>query len=173
MEVKDLLIDRSRKDYKCYSELFRLLDENQYFMKVITSGLVEGKVRGFDEKLWDDICSQNIRRINSFEDVFVDGANIGYCTVTAKQLSYSLDDCYLCGGTLSLLEKTKNCEDGSHTWILCNNEIIDTTLMLIISYDYMEKMGYIEENRYNPNFDSIYLAAKSFTRDISMGGRKR
>lgn len=81
-----------------------------------------------------------------------------------KQLGYSLDDCYLCGGTFSLLEKTKNCDDDSHKWILYNNETIITILMLIISCDYMEKMLYIKESRYNLNFDSIYLVVKSFTR---------
>ena len=115
---------------------------------------------------------QNIRKINSFEDVFIDGANIGYCTVAAKQLSYSLDDCYICGGTLPLLKNTKNCKDGSHTWILYNDEVIDTTLMLIISYDYIETIGYKEENWYNPNLDPIYLESKTFTRDISIKTKK-
>ena len=167
MKVIDLFIDEDKKDYKCYSELTRLLDENQDFKEVVISGLIKGKIRGFDEKLWHEIRSQNIRRIHSFEDVFIDGANIGYCTVAAKQLSYSLDDCYICVGSLPLLKNTKNCKDGSHTWILYNNEVIDTTLMLIISHNYIEKIGYLEENRYNPNLNPIYLEAKSFTRDTS------
>ena len=168
MDWIELLIDEDKKGYKCYSELIRLLCENKNFRETIVLGIKEGKIRGIDEKLWEKIRFQNIRRINSFEDVFIEGANIGYCTVAAKQLSYSLDSCYLCGGTLSILEGTKNCEDGSHTWILYNNEVIDTTLMLIISKDYIEKVGYKEENRYNPNCDLIYLAAKSFTNDNSI-----
>jgi len=165
MEPISLLVDDDKKDYRCYSELIRLSHENQNFRETLISGLNEGKIRGFDEQLWEKIRSQRVRRIDNFEDVFIDGANIGYCTVASKQLSYSLNDCYLCGGTLPLLEGTKNCEDGSHTWILYNNEIIDTTLMLIVKCDYMEKIGYKEQNRYNPNIDPIYSATKDFTND--------
>ncbi len=57
MEIIDLFIDKDKKDYKCYSELTRLLDENQDFKEVIISGLIKGKIRGFDEKLWHEICS--------------------------------------------------------------------------------------------------------------------
>ncbi len=106
--------------------------------------------------------------INSFEDVFIDGANIGYCTVASKQLSYSLDKCYICGGILPILKGTKNSIDGSHTWITHNNEIIDTTLMLIINKEYERKLGYIEQNKYDPNFDPIYLATKEFTNDDNL-----
>lgn len=168
MELIDLLIDADKKDYKCYSALIDLLHENEAFRQTVILGLKEGKIRGFDKDLWQKIRLQNIRRIDSFERVFIDGANIGYCTVASKQLSYSFDSCYLCGGTLPLLKGTKNCEDGSHTWILYNNEIIDTTLMLIISYDYMEKIGYKEENRYNPNVDPVYVATKDFTNDANI-----
>ena len=55
MKVIELLIDEDKKDYKYYSELSRLLDENQEFMEVVISGLIKGKIRGFDEKLWNDI----------------------------------------------------------------------------------------------------------------------
>lgn len=168
MKLLDFLVEEDKKEYKCYSELIRLLNENPDFRNIVISGLKEGKIRGFGEELWKKIRSQNIRRINSFEDVFIDGANIGYCTVASKQLSYSLEHCYLCGGILPILKGTKNCEDGSHTWILYKNEIIDTTLMLVITGEYIEKIGYIEENRYDPNTDPIYLAAKYFTNDANI-----
>ena len=109
--------------------------------------------------------AQNIRGINSFEDVFIDGANLGYCTVAAKQLSYSLNTCYICGGVLPILAGTNNCPDGSHTWISADSKVIDTTLMLIIDENYSKSIGYIEENRYNPNVDPIYLATKEWTND--------
>lgn len=168
MGIANLLIDYDKKNYKCYSELKRLLDEDENFRHLIINGVCEGKIRKFDEELWQKICSQNIRVINNFIDVFIDGANIGYCTVASKQLSYSLDNCYLCGGVLPILKGTKNCKDGSHTWIFHNDEVIDTTLMIIIDKEYARKIGYIEENRYNPNTDPIYLAAKTFTNDKSI-----
>ena len=173
MELLDLLIDIDKKEYKCYSELLKLLSQNQEFKKAIVQGVKEGKIRRFDEELWEKIRTQNIRAINNFEDVFIDGTNIGYCTVASKQLSYSLDDCYICGGVLPILKGTENCDDGSHTWILHNSEIIDTTLMLIIDKDYAEKIGYIEENRYNPNNDYIYLATKEFTNDPDIKGTNK
>jgi len=165
MEIFDLLTTENRKDYKCYLELKRLLIQNKDFKQTIIKGFQEGKIKGFTEELWNKINSQNIRTVDNFEDVFREGANIGYCTVASKQLSYSLDTCYICGGVLPILKGTFNCEDGSHTWILYNNEIIDTTLMLIIGKEYIEKIGYIEENRYNPNLNPVYLAAKDYTND--------
>jgi len=115
MEIIDFFVTESRKNYKCYSELKRLLIENETFRNIIINGVKENKIIGFPEELWSKINSQNIRTINNFEDVFRDGANIGYCTVASKQLSYSLDNCNLCGGVLPILKGTINCEDGSHT----------------------------------------------------------
>ena len=109
--------------------------------------------------------------VNIFVDVFIDGNNQGYCTVCAKQVSYSLDTCYICGGILPILKGTSNCPDGSHTWIEYQDKIIDTTLMLIIDNSLKNDLGYIEENRYNPNNDPVYSAAKEFTNDASL--RKR
>ena len=171
MELLDLIALEDKKEYECYSVLKSLLNDNESFRKLIEKGIEEGKIRGFDSELWKKIANQNIRRLNSFEDVFIEGANIGYCTVAVKQLSYSLETCYICGGILPLLKGTKNCEDGSHTWLLYKGEIIDTTLMIIIKEGYAKSLGYAEENRYNPNTDSVYLAAKNFTNDEDL--RKR
>lgn len=172
MEILDCLIDKNRKHYKCYDELKKILSENDQIKSIIVHGYANGKISGFTEEMWESIQKQNIRRIDNFEDVFRDGANIGYCTVASKQLSYSLDCPYICGGTLSLLEGTKNCKDGSHTWICNQKKIIDTTLMLIIDETYASYLGYVEENRYNPNLDPIYRAAKEFTLDPSIKNRR-
>ncbi len=168
MDIIRKLIDDDKLTYKCYDELKRLLISDEKFRKIIEEGYAQNMIRGFSGELWEKIRSQNIRVINNFVDVFIDGANIGYCTVAAKQLSYSLDRCYLCGGILPILKNSKNCLDGSHTWILCEGKIIDTTLMLIIDYQYSSKVGYIEENRYDPNLDPVYTAAKEFTRDPNL-----
>lgn len=167
VELANLLISKEKMNYKCFDELKRLLKTDDKFRETIKMGYIHGKVYGFDNELWQKISEQNVRRINSFEDVFKDGANIGYCTVSSKQLSYSFEQCDICGGTLPILKGTRNCEDGRHTWIQCENEIIDTSLMLIIDKSYAERIGYIEENRYDPNIDPIYLATKKFTNDKS------
>lgn len=168
MDIETLFIDEKRRDFKCFQELRRLSKENENFRQTLVEGYLNGKITGFTEEIWKKIQEQNIRRIPSFEDVFRDGANIGYCTVAAKQLSYSFDRCYLCGGVLPILKGSVNCEDGSHTWLEVQNKIIDTTLMLILDKEYSEKIGFVEQNRYNPNLDPVYVAAKEFTRDKSI-----
>ena len=40
--------------------------------------------------------------------------------------------------------------------------------MLIINDKYASELGYIEETRYNPNSDPVYLAAKDFATDSSI-----
>ena len=40
--------------------------------------------------------------------------------------------------------------------------------MLIVHINYAKKIGYIEENKYNPNNDPIYLSTKEFTNDESL-----
>lgn len=168
MEVIELLREESRKDYKCYNLLVTLLKENSEFKKIITDGVLNGLITGYTSDIWEKIHKQNIRGIDNFEDVFRDGANIGYCTVAAKQLSYSFNNCVLCGGVVSYLENTPNCKDGSHTWLVVNGKIIDTSLMIIIDELYSKKLGYVEENRYNPMVDPFYVAAKDFTLDENL-----
>ncbi len=168
MDLEKELISDERFQYKCFDELKRLIHEDKNFYQTLLNGIKAEKVLGFPEDLWEKINKQNIRGIDNFETVFKEGANIGYCTVAAKQLSYSFSNCYLCGGVLPILKGTRNCPDGSHTWILVNNKIIDTTLMLIISEDYANKLGYIEENRYDPSIDPIYNASKEFTNDSNL-----
>ena len=166
--ILESIIPKDKENFKCFDLIKTLLNENEEFRTNVETLIHEGKLRGFDEELWQKIESQNIRRINSFTDVFREGANIGYCTVASKQLSYSFDDCYICGGTLPILVGTKNSPDGRHTWLVHNKEIIDTSLMIIMDEKSSSVLGYIEENRYNPNMDSTYLAAKEFTNDESL-----
>ena len=160
-------------NYKCYDTLKMLLNKNKEFKDLIIKGIKEGKITGFSDELWKKLNNQNLRSpgVKSFVDVFADGYNQGYCTVCAKQVSYSLDTCYLCGGLLPILKGTINCLEGNHTWIEYKNKIIDTTLMLVIDKGLKNQFGYIEENRYNPNNDPIYSATKEFTNDITIKKR--
>lgn len=155
--------------YKCFDVLKELVNSNNDFCEALKDGYFSGKVEAFGNDTWEKISKQNIRTINSFMDVFMEGTNIGYCTVASKQLSYSFNDCQICGGLLPILAGTKNCEDGSHTWMIHNGKIYDTTLMLVIDEGFAkERLGYIEENRYDPNKDVYYSAAKEFTLDESL-----
>ena len=170
MEILNYIISPGKEDYECYSMLKELFSTNKHFRDVIISGIQEGAIRPFSEELWDKLDRQNIRAqgVNSFLDVFKDGANLGYCTVAAKQVSYSLPRCFICGGIVEPLIGTINSPDGSHTWIEVGDEIIDTSLVLVFDKTYASKLGYHEENRYDPNLDPVYLAAKEFTNDVSL-----
>ena len=168
MNFLEMITSKDKLAYKCYDLLMDLVTNNEDFKSNIVEGIKSNMITGFTDELWEKINSQNIRRINNFEDVFREGANIGYCTVAAKQLSFSLNSCYLCGGTLPILVGTKNCKDGRHTWIEYEDKIIDTSLMLIIDKNFKNKIGYKEENRINPNIDKNYLAAKTLTLDESL-----
>lgn len=160
-------------NFKCYDTLKELLQKNEQFKAIIIEGIKQNRIWGFDQELWEKLDKQNLRlpKVNSFIDVFKDGYNQGYCTVCAKQVSYSLDTCEICGGILPILKGTTNCPEGNHTWIEYQNAIIDTTLMLVIDKEYSKQLGYIEENRYNPNNDRIYSATKEFTNDMTIKRR--
>ena len=171
MDILEYLTN-GKSDYKGYDILKKLLDENEEFKKVIEKGIKENKITGFTDELWNKISNQNIRGIDNFNLVFQNGLNLGNCTATAIQLSYSLDYPYICGGTLNILQKTQNSPDGRHTWLIDGRKVIDTTLMLIIDKDYYLSLGYQEENRRNPNLEPRYNAIKDFTNDESLK-RKR
>lgn len=170
MELLDYIIGEDKRDFKCYDILRELYNTNDSFQKTIQHGVIEGTIQGFSEELWEKLDEQVIRArgVDSFGDVFRDGANLGYCTVAAKQVSYSLPTCYLCGGTVDYLVGTVNSPDGSHTWIEFGDKIIDTTFVLVFDKKLATELGYHEENRYNPNTDPIYLAAKELVHDSTL-----
>lgn len=169
--MDSILISEDRKDYKCFDLLKDLLS-NEKFKSIIDIGVNNGYITGFDDELWDKIDNQNIRTNKTFTEHFEDGINIGSCTSMSRQLSYSFDSCYICGGILPILKGTKNSIDGSHTWILTGDKIIDTSLMLVIDKDYANELGYVELNRVNPNMDEYYRKTKEYTNDTSLN-RKR
>lgn len=90
MEVLKKLISETRKDYKCYDELKRLYSNDENFKKVVDDGVRIGSITGFSEGIWQKINAQNLNTVNNFEDVFVEGNNIGGCVVAARQLSFPL-----------------------------------------------------------------------------------
>ena len=168
MDMMDLLATKETKYYKCYFYLKQLIKENEEFRNILSEGLKEGKVSGFDDSMWLEIKLQNPRSSLTFEDAFKLGYNLGNCTGCAIQYSYSLDYPYICGGELPLLKGTQNSPDGRHTWIESNGKIIDTTLMLVMDKDFAMKFGYKEENRRNPNLEPRYIAAKDFITNPSL-----
>lgn len=165
MNYINQIINEDRKDYKCFSLLKKLLNENEEFKNIVKQGVELGKIKGFSEELWKEIYLTDVPKFNSFEDIFELGYNIGTCTTTSTFLSYALNYCEICGGTLPLIKGTNNSPDGRHTWILYQNNIIDTSLMLIIDEKYAKKLNYITENQYNPAQDIHYYSARDFARN--------
>lgn len=173
MEILEELFNKKYLNYKGLSLLKNLIATNSTFKEKLKYGIDLKKVIGFDEEVFDKIRAQNIRRISSFEDVFKDGANIGYCTVAVKQLSYSYDGVKISGGTVPFLKGTTNSIDGSHTWMVFNGKVYDTSLMLIMDEVFAKNIfNYNEENFYDPMIDPIYVATKEFTCDTSLSNNR-
>lgn len=170
--ILNLLIDSDLIEFKCFDILKQKLIENKEFRELVKKGLEEGTISKFPRDLFNKVCEQNIRAPFEPIQIFIDGANLGNCTRMSKIVSYSLDNVDICGGTLNILEGTKNSPDGRHTWISYNGTIIDTTLMITISEQMKNDLGYVEENRYNPNVDPIYRAAKDYANDTSLRRKK-
>ena len=168
----NFLIDEDMMNFKCFDVLKQKLREDSSFREAIKEGIKSGLVTKFPRDLLNNFCEQNIRAPFRPVQILIDGANIGTCTYMSKIVSYSLPNCDLCGGTLKILEGTLNSPDGRHTWISYNGNIIDTTLMIQINEKFKDKLGYIEENRYNPNMEPLYVAAKEYANDKSIN-RKR
>ena len=80
-------------------------------------------------------------------------------------------------GILPILKGTLNAEElGGHAWIETKDEIIDTSLMLVIDKSLKDKFGYIEENRLTASKlrqDPYYQRRKEFTNDQSLKPKKK
>ena len=170
--ILKFLIYDDMMDFKCFNVLKEKLNEDKQFREKVKEGIKAGLITKFPRDIIDNFNELNIRAPFKPIQILIDGANIGTCTYMSKLVSYSLSSCYICGGTLKVLEGTQNSPDGRHTWISYNGNILDTTLMIQINEKFKEQLGYTEENRHNPNIDPIYSSAKEFANDKSIN-RKR
>lgn len=163
-----------RKDYKGTNIMKELLNINAEFKTLIINGIKTGKIIGFTDELWDKIENQNMRRVNSFTEVFEKGYNLGNCTNTATQLSLSFpNDCLIGCGIVDYLKGTLNSENGEHTWIVWKGKIYDPTFMIIIDNEYSKKLKYNQTDIYNPNSNSMYSAEKDFTNDPNLRSKTK
>ena len=166
-------------DMKCYDLFKKFYEENEAFKNIIDENM-NTKIRFFAEEEWDKIKNQNfmspIPELKEFIDMFILGYNIGNCSGTSRQLSYSYNDVDIVSGILPMLKGTRNAEkEGGHVWLENDNYIIDTSLMLVIDKSLKDKLGYIEEQRvtkYDLMRSSNYQARKEFTNDESLKPKK-
>ena len=68
----------------------------------------------------------------SLKTIFKDGYNIGNCLLTSYYVSTIFENSLICTGKVEIHKRTKNSPDGDHVWIETEDNIIDTTLMIII-----------------------------------------
>ena len=127
-------LDSNIKGYGLFLDLYK---NNSEFQNLISKGIKDGMIRFFGDEEYRRINSQNfvsfIPNINEFIDIFTMGYNIGDCVGISKQLSYSYDNVDIVSGILPILKGTLNAEkEGGHCWLETPDEIIDTSLMLVI-----------------------------------------
>lgn len=108
--------------------------------------------------------------------MFALGYNIGSCVFTSRTLSYSYNDVDIVTGILPVLKGTKNAEEeGRHGWLERDDEIIDTSLLLVIDKTLKKDLGYIEEYRltqFDLNRNPRYQSRKEYVNDLSLRPKK-
>lgn len=165
---------KERSNYKGLAVLKDLL-QNEELFNLFLKHMESGKILPFDDQDFSKIENQNIRGINNFIDVFREGFNIGCCTPTSKQLSYSFDNVDLVSGLMENLKGTKNSPNGEHSWMEVDGYIYDTTLMLKIDKSLAKELGYKEENRIMYSqlcCDKFYSCTKDYTNDSELRRKK-
>lgn len=156
------------KNYGCNSLVIDKLSKEPGFKETIEEGIKSGMINGFTEEMWEKMRNLNLRVAGTLEDSFRNGSTLGACTVAIKYLSFIFPICEIAGGINANLIGTKNSVFGEHTWLIYQDKIYDTTFMMIINKEYSDKMGYILENKYNPNKNSYYNVNKEFANDPSI-----
>lgn len=99
----------------------------------------------------------------SLKTIFKDGYNIGNCLLTSYYVSTIFENSLICTGKVEILKGTKNSPNGDHVWIETEDNIIDTTLMIIIPKNNKYSKYYIKDYDIRPNFSSDDL---SYDNDI-------
>lgn len=175
MDILEKIIPRGREDYKCYDLIKYIISTNKDYKKIIENGFILDKIKPFDEELLQKFNMLNIRwPVKDIDEVLFLGGNIGGCTTMAHQLSFIIDNSYKCAGFLPILAGTKNCNDGTHTWVESpDGWIYDTSLMLIIHKSYKNEMGYKENIREVYNKLQFYLEQKEYALDDSLRSHQK
>ena len=167
---------------KAFNLFWQLYNNNQDFKEKIDKGFQNKKIRFFNEEELNKIRNQNFihptnPNIKEFEDIFLLGDNIGNCVGISRQLSYSYNNADLVSGTLPILKGTPNAKElGGHAWLETPDEIIDTSLMLVIDKTLKTTIGYIEENRKTASMlkqDQNYQKRKEFVNDLNLKPKKK
>lgn len=141
-----------------------ILENNSDFNNNIIYGKSNGLIRDFGEEEVNifNLLSNNVVT-GDIVKAFEQGYNIGRCRYFAHTLSYAFEDCSIITGKLPILEGTPGSPNGIHVWLEVEDKIYDTTLLMVINKEYLNKLGYIEQNRLDDDViqnDEIYKARK-------------
>ena len=104
---------------------------------------------------WNEECTNEVFSIqldphlesyaSTLGEIYKKGFNIGHCGLTSRYLARAFDEATLYYGKAKLLVGTKNSPNGEHAWIILNNHLIDTTLMICIPISMASILGYVIE----------------------------
>lgn len=89
--------------------------------------------------------------VHYLKEVFTYGLNIGHCGLTARYIVMHIPSAELYYGKFLPLAGTKNSPNGTHVWIVFENYVIDTSLMLILTTEEAKELGYIFEKKISPS----------------------
>lgn len=141
-----------------------LLENNPEFKEKIIYGISNNLVREFgdaENKIFDSLS--NVVTRGDINAAFEFGYNIGRCEFFSKTLSYAFENCTIVNGILPILKGTPGAPNGGHIWLEVNNQIYDTTLLMVINKEYLNVLGYIEKDRIHDTVlqnDEIYKCRK-------------
>lgn len=162
-------LDNNIKGFGLLKELYQT---NQEFRAVLDKGIQLGHIRFFGKEEFEKMRHQNYISptldVNTLEDMYIMGYNIGDCKGMSFQLSYSYNDVDIVTGINHFLKETKNSLQGGHLWLETKTDIIDTSLMLIIDINYKKEMGYQEDYRITASDlrkSQMYQSRKEWTND--------
>ena len=162
-------LDSNIKGFNLLKELYQT---NQEFRAVLDKGIQLGHIRFFGEEEFEKMRLQNYISptpdANTLEDMYIMGYNIGDCKGMSYQLSYSYNNVDIVTGINHFLIGTKNSQQGGHLWLETKTEIIDTSLMILISVSYKNEMRYQEEYRITSQDlkkSQMYQSRKEWTND--------
>lgn len=166
---------------KAFALFWEICHKKNDFYKIINENFANGKIRFFNDNEWNKINNQNfvstMKEMKEFRDMFLLGYNIGNCVGTSRQLSYSYHNVDIVSGILPILKGTLNAErEGGHCWLETPDNIIDTSLMLVIDKSLKNDLGYIEEQRLTSSqlaSSPIYQARKEFVNDKNLNSNRK
>lgn len=126
---------------------YELREENE-IKEQLKNHIKDGTVTYFDEELLGKIKSMNVFGIGNFFKIFELGINIKKSALSAQTLSYLFDEEFVLvkKGRCDLLKNYSNLNSVEHSWLVVDDVVYDTTLMLKIQIDVAYKfLGYLPD----------------------------